>query len=149
MGTSSTLTSNDSIVTNTNASSNKNEISSSTQSSNNSIVTNTNASSIMTESTKIIFCAPTTNTTITTTSTAPAIDNDSRSDSEGDGFFNPIKNKPRWTLDDYKPSYNAEAIGLGVHNRNEYSESDSKNIEKANKRAKNQKHRKYKTKKQV
>ena len=78
----------------------------------------------MTESTKIIFCAPTTNATTTittssTTATAPAIDNDSRSDSEGDGLFNPIKNKPRWTLDDYKPSYNAEAIDVDVHNRNE------------------------------
>ena len=59
-------------------------------------------------------------------------------------LFNPLKNIQRRTLEDYKRSYNAQAIDVDVHRRNESSESDGNCIEKANKRTKIQKLRKSK-----
>ena len=114
--TSFTLTCNDSIVTNNTTSTTATNNDTGSQAGSNAISTSNNTD--FTSFTLTCNDSIVTNTTTSTTATAPAIDNDSRSDSEGDGLFVPKNNKSRWTLDDL-PSYNAKTNGVEVHNRNE------------------------------
>ena len=113
----------------------------------------------MNETTNIIISATTSNTTtITTTPTTATatassnrgtdvsfdlleICNNSRSDSETSDLFKPSRVIKRKTLEDYDKvrSYNAQAIAVDVHRRNDSTESDDNCIDDPKKGSKIQK----------